>query len=248
MVHAPLHRIEGLLIAGISDQLAKEAAAFLAADGGIEAGGGQRLTQQAIELFKAHAQFGGDLPAAGHGAQFVSQVHRCFAHRGQALTEVNRQADRAGLAGDRPGHALTDPPEGISRELVATGGVELLNGPFQAQGTLLDQIQQLQAFALIFLGNAHHQAQVGFHHPLLGAAANTNQFLFAGGVGGFLALLHQRHHGLNLVPQLDLLRRSQQWNPADTREVPADGVIAPLAAVFSCCERACGHGEGWLRK
>ena len=147
----------------------------------------------------------------------MSQVHRCFAHRGQALAEVNRQADRAGLAGDRPSHALADPPEGIGRKFVATGGIELLNGPFQAQGTLLDQIQKLQTFALIFLGNAHHQAQVGFHHPLFGAAANANQLLLACGELGVFALLYQGHHGLNLVAQLDLLRRSQQWHPADTR-------------------------------
>jgi hypothetical protein len=95
--------------------------------------------------------------------------------------------------------------KGIGGELVAPGGVELLDGPLQAQGTLLNQVEQLQPLALIFLGNADDKTQVGFHHPLLGAAADANQLFLTIAVVFAPIFLHQSHHHLHLIAEFDLL-------------------------------------------
>ena len=111
---------------------------------------------------------------------------------------MHRQADGAGLAGDGPGHALANPPEGIGGKFVAAGGIELFDGPLQAQGTFLNQIEQLQPPALVLLGDADHKPQVGTHHAFLGTAANLDDFSFLSGIIVAPCFDHA-HHDLNLI-------------------------------------------------
>ena len=48
------------------------------------------------------------------------------------------------------------------------GRVVLLHRPGQPQGSLLDQVQQVEALALVALGEIDDQAQIGRDHLLLG--------------------------------------------------------------------------------
>ena len=130
---AALHPVEGLLLGGIGDQIAQEAAAFIAVYWRIQARGGEGLAQQAIKLFDRHGHGLGDLLAAGHGAELVGKVEAHLANGGEALAEMHRQSNRARLASDRSGHALANPPEGIGRKLITTGGIKFLNSPLQSQ-------------------------------------------------------------------------------------------------------------------
>ena len=145
----------------------------------------------------------------------MGQLKADLADGGEALGEVHRQADGARLTGDRPGHALANPPEGVGRELVAAGGVEFLHGALEAQGALLDQIEQFQALALVFLGDADHQAQVGFHHALFGALAHTHDLLFMRCIGLAFVFFGKPHHRLHLIAEFDFFRGRQQGHPTN---------------------------------
>ena len=86
----------------------------------------------------------------------------------QLLDHVHRDADRAGLVGDRARHGLADPPGGVGRELVAAPVVELLDRADQAERPLLDQVEERQPPAQIALGDRDDEAQVRLDHLLLG--------------------------------------------------------------------------------
>ena len=147
---------------------------------------------------------------------------------------MHRDADGAGLVSDRPGDGLTDPPCGVSGELVPLGVVELLHRLDQAQVALLDQVQELHPPAHIPLGNGDHQAQVGLCQPLLGPLALFDGFLQLGAdlggdlLSGALQLLHlllclgARPHGLG---QVDLLIGGEQVDLADLLQIHPHRVV-----------------------
>jgi hypothetical protein len=81
--------------------------------------------------------------------------------------DVRRDADRRGLVRDRTLAGLANPPGGVGRELEALAPVELLDRAVQSDHALLDQVAELQAVALVALGDRDHEAQVRVDHPLL---------------------------------------------------------------------------------
>ena len=157
---------------------------------------------------------------------------------------MNRKPDRARLAGNGAGHALADPPEGIGGELVPPGGIELLDSTLQAEGALLNQVEQFQTFALIFLGNADHKTKVRLHHPLFGAATDPQETALCRGEFSILELtgtvFGEGHHGLHLIAQLDFFSWGEEWNSADGGEIPTDGVAAAPALRLQRLG-SCGH-------
>ena len=93
--------------------------------------------------------------------------------------DVDRDADGAGLVGNRAADGLADPPGGVSAELIAARRVELGHGPQQPQVALLDQVQERAAAPQVTLGHADHQAQVRADEHLagiLGALLHQAQF------------------------------------------------------------------------
>ena len=62
---------------------------------------------------------------------------------------------------------------------MASGWVVFLNGTGQSKGSLLDQVQKIEAFALITLGQVDHQTQIGGDHLILGSLATTNHDFFS---------------------------------------------------------------------
>ena len=81
---------------------------------------------------------------------------------------MDRDADRAGLIGERAGDRLADPPRGVGGELEALAVVELLRRPDQPERPLLDQVEEGQPLVAVVLGDRDDEAQVGLDHALLG--------------------------------------------------------------------------------
>jgi len=73
-----------------------------------------------------------------------------------------------GRAGNGAGNRLADPPGRICGELVATAVFELVHRLHQADIAFLNEVEELQAAIGVLLGDGYHQAQIGFHHFLLG--------------------------------------------------------------------------------
>ena len=81
---------------------------------------------------------------------------------------MHRQPHRARLVGEAAGHCLADPPGGVRRELEVATPVELLDRADEADGALLDQIQEAEALAAVLLRDRHHEPQVRLDHAALG--------------------------------------------------------------------------------
>ena len=101
-------------------------------------------------------------------------------HLVHRLDHVHRDADRAGLVGDRAGDRLTDPPRRVGRELEALRVVELLDRPDQAEVALLHEVEQRHAAADVALGDRHDETQVGLGELPLGELAVDGDGLEAG--------------------------------------------------------------------
>src|SRR3954463_5463676 len=101
---------------------------------------------------------------------FRGRLTAVFLHQAPADTDelvdrldhVYRDADGAGLVGDRAGDRLADPPRRVGAELEALAVVELLDRADQADVAFLDQVQQRHATADVLLRHADHETQVGF--------------------------------------------------------------------------------------
>ncbi len=104
-------------------------------------------------------------------AGFLQDLAGDAVHLVDGLDHVHRDADGAGLVGDRAGDGLADPPGGVGRELVAAAVFELVHRLHQADVAFLDQVEELQAAVGVLLGDGDHQTQVGLDHLLLGVAA-----------------------------------------------------------------------------
>ncbi len=74
--------------------------------------------------------------------------------------DVDGQADRAALVGERTGDCLANPPGRVGRKLEAKAVVELLDGADQAEVALLDQVEQRNAGIREVAGDRHDQPQV----------------------------------------------------------------------------------------
>ena len=90
------------------------------------------------------------------------------------LRDVDRQADRAALVGERAGDRLADPPRRVRRKLEAHPVVEFLDCADKPQVALLDQVQERDAGLRVIPCDRHDQAQVAFDQlPLRGFVARV---------------------------------------------------------------------------
>ena len=90
----------------------------------------------------------------------LHQARLCCPQFCELLIHIYGNANRAALGGERSIQALPNPPIGIGGETMATGGVIFLDGTGQAESSLLNQIEKIQAFALITLGQIDNKAEV----------------------------------------------------------------------------------------
>ena len=93
-------------------------------------------------------------------AHFLQQLLGRVAEPHQHVDHVDRDADRAGLVGDRPRDRLANPPRGVRGELEAAAVLVLVDGPHQARVAFLDEVQEAQAAVAVLLGDRDHQPQV----------------------------------------------------------------------------------------
>ena len=70
--------------------------------------------------------------------------------------------------GQRTRDRLAYPPGRIGRELKAPAVVKLLGRAYEAEGALLNQVEERQSLVAVVLGDRDHQAQVGLDHLPLG--------------------------------------------------------------------------------
>ena len=168
-------------------------------------------------------------------------------HPVHALDHVHRDADGAGLVGDRAGDGLADPPRGVRRELEALGVVELLDRPHQAEVALLDQVEEQHAAPDVALGDATPRGAgwPGSARPLASSPSRTAPARMRRSSSAQSAVARPRRSlgldaGLDAPGQVALVVGGEQVDPADLLEVHAHRVgraaSSPTAAWW--CGRA----------
>ena len=106
----------------------------------------------------------------GLKAELLQMLPADTVHLVDGLDHVHRNADGAGLIGNRAGDGLANPPGGIGGELVAAAVLKFVNRFHQADVALLDQVEKLQTAVGVFFSNRDDQAQVGLDHFFFGRA------------------------------------------------------------------------------
>src|SRR5829696_7114311 len=150
----------------VGDELA-ELGLLLVADRLLERDRGLRRALDRVDLLGVDPRDVGDLLGRGLAAELRDQIALRAADLVELLDDVDRDADRARLVGERAGDRLADPPGRVGRELEALAVVELLRGADEAERALLDEVQERQALVAVVLGDRDDQAQVGLDHLLL---------------------------------------------------------------------------------
>ena len=133
--------------------------------------------------------------------------------------DIDRQAHQPRLLVDRAAQRLLDPQRRVGRELEALAVVELLGRAHEADGPLLDEVEEGEALALVALGDRDHQPQIGAHHALLGDQVAA----------------------LDALGQLDLVLPREQGRASDVLEEAAEDDAVFLLAMS--CRRGHGHRE-----
>src|SRR5215217_6319091 len=127
------------LCALVGDELA-ELGLLLVADRLLERDRRLRGALDRVDLLRLDAGDVGDLLRRGFAAELGDELALGAADLVELLDDVDGDADRARLVGQRPGDRLADPPRRVGRELEALAVVELLRGADQAERALLDEV------------------------------------------------------------------------------------------------------------
>ena len=118
--------------------------------------------------FNAH--FGGYFVGHRIASEILGKATEHLLVLGDRLNHMHRDADRAGLVGQRTRNRLPDPPGGVGGEFIALGPVELLHGLKKPQIAFLDEVEQGQVAgaADVFLGDRDDETEVGAGEQILG--------------------------------------------------------------------------------
>src|SRR5206468_9961753 len=108
----------------VLDEVA-EVAVLALADGPVEADRVAADLHHPPGLFDRDVGRPGGLLDGGLAALLLEQLLRDVAELAHRLDHVHRDADRAGLVGDRPGDRLADPPRRVGAELAAAAAPAL---------------------------------------------------------------------------------------------------------------------------
>src|SRR4051794_31159869 len=150
----------------VGDELAELGLLFVA-DRLLERDRGLRRALDRVDLVRIDAGDVGDLLRCGLAAQLGDELALRATDLVELLHDVDRDADRTRLVGERAGDRLADPPGRVRGELEALAVVELLRGADQAERALLDEVQERQPLVAVVLRDRDDQAQVGLDHLLL---------------------------------------------------------------------------------
>ena len=194
-------RSYGRLGALVGDELA-ELGLLLVADGLLQRDRGLGGALDRVDLLGVDAGDLGDLLRRRLAAELGDELALGAADLVELLDDVDRDADRARLVGERAGDRLADPPGRVGRELEALAVVELLRGADEAERALLDEVEERQSLVAVVLGDRDDEAQVGLDHLLLGVEVAA----------------------LDALGEVDLLLRRQQPDLADVLQEQLKGV------------------------
>src|SRR4051812_5890204 len=185
----------------IGDELA-ELGLLLVADRLLEGDRRLRGSLDRVDLVGLDAGHVGDLLRSGLAAQLRDELALGAADLVELLDDVDRDADRARLVGERARDRLADPPGRVGRELEALAVVELLGRADEAERALLDEVEEGQALVAVILGDRDDQAEIGLHHLLLRVEVAA----------------------LDAAREVDLLLRREQAHLADVLEEQLEAV------------------------
>src|SRR5436190_7814594 len=152
-----------------------------------------RAAPDLLDLLSAQVELAPDLDGGRLTPELAAQLPLGAHDLVQLLDDVHGHADRPRLVRKRPGDCLADPPRRVRRELEPLAVVELLGGANEPDRALLDQIEERQPLVAVALGDGDDEAEVRFDHRLLREVVSP----------------------LDLLRELDLLRRGQQVDLAD---------------------------------
>src|SRR3954451_16948074 len=120
-----------------------------------------------VDLVGLDASHVGDLLGRRLAAELRDELALGAPDLVELLDDVDRDADRARLVGQRTRDRLADPPGRVGRELEALAVVELLGGAHEAERALLDQVEERQPLVAVVLRDRDHESQVRLDHLLL---------------------------------------------------------------------------------
>src|SRR5689334_603252 len=189
----------------VGDELA-ELGLLLVADRLLERDRRLRRALDRVDLLGIDARDVGDLLRRGLAAQLGDELALRAADLVELLDDVDRDADRARLVGERAGDRLADPPGRVGRELEALAVVELLRGADQAERPLLDQVEERQALVAVVLRDRDDEAEVRLDHLLLRVEVAT----------------------LDAARKVDLFLSGEQTDLADVLEEQLEAVRRPV--------------------
>src|SRR3990172_12273589 len=115
---------------------------------------------------------------------------------------MNRDANSAAVMGNGAGDGLADPPRGISGEAEASLHFELAHRFHQPKVAFLNQVQEGDAPANVFLSNADHQARIGLDQMLAGQQAILDGYLQFPPPSNFTAVCQTQQVNAGLVGSL----------------------------------------------
>ena len=153
------HFEERIFFAVILHKLAEEAVVVIA-DRLVERERMAGHFEDAAGIVNRQAGGFGDFLRIRLAAKFLDEFGRHGSDLTHRVDHVDRQTDRAALVGDRAGDRLANPPRGVGRELVAAGGLELVDRPHQAGIAFLDEVQEAEAPVAVTLGDRDDEPQV----------------------------------------------------------------------------------------
>ena len=221
IAQARLHgRFHGRDVVGVLDEVAQVAVVIIA-NRGFHRDGFFGDFHDLADLVLGHLHLLGQQGCIGLKAKFLQVLARQAIHLVDGLDHVHRNANGAGLVGNRAGNGLADPPRGVGREFVTPAVFELVHRLHQANVALLNQIEELQAPVGVLFGNRDHQAQVGLDHLFLGKAAGA--FTIVHALVNALELFQRHHHAVLQVDE----RLLQLLHIGDV--APQDGAVGLVA-------------------
>ena len=192
----------------VLDQVAVEALAV--ADRRLEADRVLDELEQRSHALEREAGLLGDLGQQRLAVELLGEDAARAHHAAHLLGDVDGQADRPALVGERAGDRLANPPGRVRRKLEAELVVELLDRADQAEVALLDQVEQRHAGLRVVARDRHHEPEVRLDQLAL---------------GGLVALVLA-------AGELALLGRREQRPVADLADVELErvcGLEAPSA-------------------
>jgi len=155
--------LKGILRLVIADDIAKRGVVIVA-ERLIQRGGTDRRTFQRSYLGSRHTDFLGQFLVGGLATQLLGHLIGNPAQLGDFIDQVDGQADRFALIGQRSLDGLLDPPRRVGAQLAAFFGVKPLDRFHEADIALGNEVQERETEIAIVARDFDDQAEVRANH------------------------------------------------------------------------------------